>query len=90
MELKQKQAFRNPHLKAQLVYVNRIYKAIDLLKTAGNPCYQFYDDYHTYDERCVNSDDGGLVASSLHGEELNEHMKAIKTSVFVSTDPPGF
>ena len=73
-----------------MVDVNRIYKAIDYLKTACNPYYQFYDDYHTYEERCVNSDDGGLVASSLHGEELDEHLKATKTTVYVTTDPPGY
>ena len=72
-----------------MVDVNRIYKAIDYLKTACNPYYQFYDDYHTYEGRCVNNDDSGLVASSLHSEELNNQMKERETSVFVSTDPSG-
>ena len=66
VEVKRKLAFKNPHLKGQLINVKKIYKAIDHLKQAGNPYYQFYDDYHTYEERCVKDDDDNLIASALH------------------------
>ena len=75
IEIKQKVALKNPHHKGRLVNVEKIYKAIDILKKAGNPYYQFYDDYHTYEERCINSDNDNLIASALHGEWDEEIMK---------------
>ena len=50
---------------------NKIYKAMEYLKNAGNPYYQFYDDFHSYEERCVGSDDNQLIANALHEEEEN-------------------
>ena len=46
-----------------------MYGAIDHLKRAGNPHYQFYDDPKTYEERCVNNDDDDLIADNLHPDE---------------------
>ena len=70
VEIKRKLEHKNTHLKGQMVNVVKIYKAIDHLKKAGNPYYQFYDDYQVYEERCVNDDDDHLVASNLHGEDV--------------------
>ena len=69
VELKLKLNFKNTHHKGQLVDVSKIYTAINHLKKAGNPYYQFYDDCQTYEERCVNNDEDHLVASNLHGDE---------------------
>ena len=44
---------------------------MEYLKNAGNPYYQFYDDFHAYEERCVGSDDNQLIANALHEEEEN-------------------
>ena len=33
------------------------------------------DDYHTYEERCINSDNDNLIASALHGGGDEEIMK---------------
>ena len=75
IEVKRKLAFKNPHHTGRLIDVKKIYKAIDILKKAGNPYYQFYDDYHTYEERCVNNDDDNLIASALHDGWDEEIMK---------------
>jgi hypothetical protein len=48
VELKRKLEYSNTHHKAQLIDPNQIYKAMEYLKKAGNPYYQFYDDFHTY------------------------------------------
>jgi hypothetical protein len=58
-----------------MINVEKIYKAIDYLKKAGNPNYQFYDDYHTYEERCVNSDSDNIISKSLHDAWDEEIMK---------------
>ena len=58
-----------------MINVEKIYKAIDYLKKAGNPYYQFYDDYHAYEERCVNSDRDKIISKSLHGAWDEEIMK---------------
>ena len=68
VEVKRKMVYKNPHLNGGLINLQKIYRAIDYLKQAGNPYYQFYDDYHTYEERCVNNDDDNLIASALHSE----------------------
>ena len=75
IEIKRKVAFQNPHHKGRLVNVEKIYKAIDILKKAGNPYYQFYDDYHTYEERCIKSNNDNLIASALYGGWDEEIMK---------------
>ena len=71
LELKRKLEYSNPHQKAQMIDPNKIYKAMEYLKNAGNPYYQFYDDFHAYEERCVGSDDNQLIANALHEEEEN-------------------
>ena len=54
----------------------KIYKAIDYLKKAGKPYYQFYD-YHAYEEICINSDRGKIISKSLHGAWDEETMKGL-------------
>ena len=75
VQVKQKLAFKNTHHKAQMINVEKIYKAIDHLKKAGNPYYQFYDGYHTYEERCVNSDSDNIISKSLHDAWDEEIIK---------------
>jgi hypothetical protein len=75
VEVKRKLAFKNSHHKAQLINVEKIYKAIDHLKKSGNPYYQFYDDYHAYEERCVNSDSDNIISKSLHNAWDEDIMK---------------
>ena len=67
--------YKNPYLNGQLINLNKVYRAIDYLKRAGNPYYQFYDDYHAYEERCVNSDRDKIISKSLHGAWDEEIMK---------------
>ena len=75
VEVKRKMEYKNPYLNGQLINLNKVYGAIDYLKRAGNPYYQFYDDYHVYEERCAKDDDDNLIASALHGGWDQEIMK---------------
>ena len=75
VEVKRKMEYKNPYLNGQLINLNKVYRAIDYLKRAGNPYYQFYDDYHVYEERCAKDDDDNLIASALHGGWDQEIMK---------------
>ena len=58
-----------------MINIEKIYKAIDYLKKAGNPYYQFYDDFHAYEERCINSDRDKIISKSLHDAWDEEIMK---------------
>ena len=69
VELKRKLEYSNPHHKAQMIDPTQIYKAMEYLKKAGNPYYQFYDDFNTYEERCVSRDDDEVIASALHEKD---------------------
>ena len=69
VELKRKLVYSNTHQRAQMIDPNQIYKAMEYLKNAGNPYYQFYDDLNVYEERCVSRDDDRLIANALHDEE---------------------
>ena len=71
VELKRKIVYSNTHHSAQMVDPDQIYDALEYLKKAGNPYYQFFDDSLTYEERCVNGDDDNLFANAFHGEEDN-------------------
>ena len=53
VKLKRKLGYKNTH---QHSYIDpeKIYKALDLLKSTGHPDYCFYDDYNAYKNR-VNS-----------------------------------
>ena len=50
-------------------------KPLIIFKKAGNPYYQFYDDYHAYEERCVNSDSDNIISKSLHNAWDEDIMK---------------
>ena len=53
---KRKLEMKNSHIRGQLVNPDKLYKVLDNLKSAGNPHYQFYDDFNTYTLRLKDSD----------------------------------
>ena len=55
VKLKRKMEYKNIH-KESYVDPNKIYKALDYLKKNGHPDYQFYDDFHSYEQRCKSDD----------------------------------
>ena len=58
VELKRKKEYLNTH-KKQLVNPEKLYKMLEKLKQSGNPYYQFYDDYQTYQDKCKAEDPAG-------------------------------
>ena len=47
---------------------------LDVLKRAGNPHYQFYDDFHTYEERCKESDPDGYEVLFPENDDIEEDI----------------
>ena len=58
VELKRKKEYVNTH-KKQLINPKKLYKMLDKLKRSGNPYYQFYDDYQSYQDKCQKEDPNG-------------------------------
>ncbi len=74
VEIKRRLAYKSVQQKAQLINPDQLYKAIDHLKKAGNPHYQFYDDLETYEERCKARDDDDIIAKARHQGALEEDL----------------
>ena len=73
VELKRKKEYKNTH-KQQLINPEKIYKMLDKLRRAGNPYYQFYDDYHTYQEKCQLDDPVGHDIIFKTAEDVNDDL----------------
>ena len=56
--LKRKQIYKNCHRK-EYVDTNKIFAALDFLKSSGHPYYQFYDSFNDYESRCKEHDHEG-------------------------------
>ena len=56
--LKRKKEYKNSH-KNQLIDPQKLFRMLNKLKARGNKYYQFYDDYHEYEERCKETDPDG-------------------------------
>ena len=53
---KRKLEMKNSHIRGQLVNPEKLYKVLDNLKSAGNPHYQFYDDFNVFTSRLKDID----------------------------------
>ena len=77
VELKRKKEYKNTH-KQQLINPEKLYKMLDTLKRAGNPYYQFYDDYNTFKEKCQSNDPAGheIIFKSIEDthDDLHEDL----------------
>ena len=56
--LKRKKEYKNSH-KNQLIDPQKLFRMLNKLEARGNKYYQFYDDYHEYEERCKKTDPDG-------------------------------
>ena len=74
VELKRKKEYKNTH-KQQLINPEKLYRMLDTLKKAGNPYYQFYDDYQAYQEKCKTEDPiGHDIIFKLENDASDELM----------------
>ena len=73
VSLKRKLEYKNTH-KRQLVNPEKIFKMLDTLKKAGNPHYQFHDDFNTYKERCEEYDPQGHEVLFPSNDDLEEDI----------------
>ena len=74
VSLKRKLEYKNTH-KRQLVNPAKILKMLDLLQKSGNPHYQLYDDFNTYEERCREQDPEGFKVVFPENDDLEEDME---------------
>ena len=44
-----------------MIDTKKIFKYLDYLQKKGHPGYKFYDDFNTYEKRCVAEDPKGAV-----------------------------
>ena len=58
VSLKRKLEYKSAYRK-QLINPEKIFKMLAMLKSSGNPYYQFYTDYSTFEERCKVEDPDG-------------------------------
>ena len=81
VSLKRKLEYKNTHIR-QLVDTNKVVKMLELLKAAGNPYYQFYNNVTEFKKRCESEDpegysvlfpdnDGGNSDKGEHTKPLN-------------------
>ena len=59
--VKRKMEYNRSH-RIELIDPNKIFKVLEYLKACGNPYYQNFNDFHTYEKRCRDLD--------AHGHEL--------------------
>ena len=66
IKLKRKMTYKNNH-KREFVDPNKIFKALEFLKTSGHPGYQDFDTREEYFARCKDEDEEGY--DSVFGQE---------------------
>ena len=82
VELKRKKEYSNTH-KKQLINPEKLYKMLDRLKQSGNPYYQFYDDYQSYQDKCQRQDPNGhdiIFLPDANDDEINEKLEKAEYS----------
>ena len=67
--LKRKKGYKHCH-KKEYIDSNKIFKALDFIKKAGHPYYQFYENFLSYKKRCKSQDPNGH--DFIFGEEDSE------------------
>ena len=81
VNLKRKLEYKTTHL-AQLIDTNKIYRYLKYLRDMGHPGYKFYDDYNTFEKRCLQEDPTGskLVFPEAEAEivELEVYLSELK------------
>ena len=75
--LKRKLEYKNTH-KRQLVNPEKILRMLEMLRKSGNPHYQRYDDFNTYQERCKHEDPEGYDVI-FPNDELEEEVEMMPT-----------
>ena len=73
VSLKRKLEYKNTH-KRQLVNPEKILRMLDLLQKSGNPHYQLYDDFNTYQGRCREQDPEGFKVVFPENDDIEEDM----------------
>ena len=76
VSLKRKLEYKNIH-KRQLVNPEKMLRMLELLQKSGNPHYQLYDDFNTYEERCRELDPEGFKVIFPENDELEEDIEAM-------------
>ena len=80
VSLKRKLEYKNTHIR-QLVDTNKVVKMLELLKAAGNPYYQFYNNVTDFKKRCESEDPEGYNVLFPDNDEGNsdkgEHVKPL-------------
>ena len=75
VNLKRKLEYKTTHL-AQLIDTNKVYKYLEYLRKMGHPSYKFYDDWRTYEKRCLTEDP---VGAKLVFPEAEAEIVDLKT-----------
>ena len=68
VNLKRKLEYKTTHL-AQLIDTNKVFKYLQYLCKMGHPSYKFYDDWNTYEKRCLAEDPMGAKLVFPEAEE---------------------
>ena len=78
---KRKLEMKNSHIRGQLVNPEKLYKVLDNLKSAGNPHYQFYDDFNVFTSRLTDLDKVWIneVEDEILGEAREEEEECALT-----------
>merc|ERR1712030_246214 len=73
VSLKRRLEYKNTH-KRQLVNPEKVQRMLEVLKQAGNPHYQFYEDLNTYEQRCQESDPDGYEVLFPEIDDIEEDI----------------
>ena len=68
---------RETFIKPQLVNPTKIFKMLDKLKSAGNPYYKFYDDYTSFEKRCLENDKTGYEIIFYKDDTVEEQLQSL-------------
>ena len=79
VNLKRKLEYKTTHL-TQMIDTSKIFKYLDYIRKSGHPGYKFYDDWNTYEKRCLTEDPKGAVL--IFPEAENEIVDLYKDSPF--------
>ena len=79
VKLKRKLEYKNNHQQA-FIDPQKIFKALEFLKSSGHPDYKFYDDYNVYQRRCRKNELKAIFVDDLNSETMvdkEEYQKRI-------------
>ena len=70
VKLKRKLELKGNHIE-QTVDSRKVFQFLSFLKNSGHPGYKFYDDLHTYEDRCEREDPEGFSLIYPNYEEIH-------------------